>query len=110
MRNRVLFLLALTAVLCGRAWGELLETDEPASVLVVVEGSTSLKSQAIARGRQLATLLGHFNARTRVLGVNEYVPHTFSRYNLVVFIGFNANYTPPARFQEDVLASRVPVI
>lgn len=47
MRNRVLFLLALTAVLCGRAWGELLETDEPASVLVVVEGSTSLRKSVV---------------------------------------------------------------
>ncbi len=110
MRNRVLVLLALTALLCAGARGGALEADEPTSVLVVVEGSTSLKSHAIARGRQLATLLGHFNATTRVLGVNEYVPRTFSRYKLVVFIGFNANYTPPARFQEDVLASRVPVI
>jgi uncharacterized protein YdaL len=110
VRNRVLVLLALAALLCAGVRGGVLEADEPASVLVVVEGSTSLKSHAIARGRQLATLLGHFNATTRVLGVNEYVPRTFSRYKLVVFIGFNANYTPPARFQEDVLASRVPVI
>jgi uncharacterized protein YdaL len=69
-----------------------------------------MKSSAIARGRELATLLGHFNATSRVLGVNEYVPHTFSRYDLVFFIGFDAAYTPPARFQDDVLSSATPVI
>ena len=69
-----------------------------------------MRSPAIARGRELATLLGHFNAASRVLGVNEYVPHTFSRYDLVFFIGFDAVYTPPARFQDDVLSTATPVI
>jgi len=69
-----------------------------------------MSSPAIARGRELATLLGHFNASARVLGVNEYVPRTFGRYDLVFFIGFNAVYAPPARFCDDVLASGTPVI
>jgi len=69
-----------------------------------------MKSPAIARGRELADLLGHFNATCRVLGVNEYVPHTFSRYDLVFYIGFSAQYTPPAKFQDDVLSSTTPVI
>ncbi|MEW6511164.1 MAG: DUF2334 domain-containing protein [Bacteroidota bacterium] len=86
------------------------ERGGPAKVLIVVEGGTSLRSKAIADGRELATLLGHFNATTRVLGVNEYVPRTFGRYDLVVFIGFSASYNPPLRFQEDVLATRVPVL
>lgn len=86
------------------------EQGSAANVLIVVEGATSLRSHAIARGRELANLLGHFNATTRVLGVNEYIPRTFSRYSLVVFIGFEANYVPPLRFQDDVLSSTVPVI
>jgi uncharacterized protein YdaL len=83
---------------------------EPANVLIVCEGGTSVKNPAIARGRQLATLLGHFNAAYRILGVNEYVPRTFSRYTLVVYIGFNARYTPPARFMDDVLSTQTPFI
>jgi len=113
-RNRVKrFALLLSALLCFlpvNAWSTLGDVNSTANVLVVVEGSTSFRSQAIARGRELATLFGHFNVKTRVLGVNEYVPQTFSRYDLVFYIGFTANYEPPARFQEDVLNSRTPVI
>jgi uncharacterized protein YdaL len=106
-----MFLLFILAAACtAAARCEVLENGEPANVLVVVEGSTSLKSHAIAQGRQMADLLGHFNAHTRVLGVNEYVPHTFSRYSLVVFIGFSAREAPPVRFMDDVLSSRVPVL
>ncbi len=100
----------LLVLLIAEAPGAAGDTGSPASVLIVVEGGTSMKSPAIARGRELSTLLGHFNATGRVLGVNEYVPHTFSRYDLVFFIGFNAVYTPPARFEDDVLSSTTPVI
>ena len=102
--------LMLLAAGARPARGSVLDTDETANVLIVVEGGTSMSSPAIARGRELANLLGHFKATARVLGVNEYVPRTFSRYSLVVFIGFDASYAPPLRFQEDVLASTVPVI
>ncbi len=108
--RRCILPIALLAVLTTSAPGASGDGGTPTSVLIVVEGGTSMKSSAIARGRELADLLGHFNATARVLGVDEYVPHTFSRYDLVFFIGFNAVYTPPARFQDDVLASTTPVI
>ena len=108
--RRCVLPLALLFILITDAPGAPGDGGSPASVLIIVEGGTSMKSPAIARGRELATLLGHFNATSRVLGVNEYVPHTFSRYDLVFFIGFNAAYTPPARFQDDVLSSTTPVI
>ncbi|HMK39428.1 MAG TPA: DUF2334 domain-containing protein, partial [Bacteroidota bacterium] len=110
MLRRCTLSLALLFVLITDAPGTPGGEGSPTNVLIVVEGGTSMKSYAIARGRELATLLGHFNATSRVLGVNEYVPHTFSRYDLVFFIGFNAAYTPPARFQDDVLSSATPVI
>ena len=103
-RLRLLVMLALAAAPAPAG------ANDPVSVLIVVEGGTSMSSPAIARGRELATLLGHFHASARVLGVNEYVPRTFGRYDLVFFIGFNAVYTPPARFCDDVLASATPVI
>jgi uncharacterized protein YdaL len=108
--RRCILPLSLLSFLISVAPGGSGNEGSPTSVLIVVEGSTSMKSYAIARGRELATLLGHFNATSRVLGVNEYVPHTFSRYDLVFFIGFNAAYTPPARFEDDVLSSTTPVI
>ena len=104
-RLSLILFAALAAAAPARAGGK-----DPVSVLIVVEGGTSMSSPAIARGRELATLLGHFNAAARVLGVNEYVPRTFGRYDLVFFIGFNAVYAPPARFCDDVLASTTPVI
>ena len=107
------FLYAVTVLLLcawSAAWSSLLGNDEAANVLIVVEGGTSLKNQAISRGREMANLLGHFNATYRVLGVNEYVPHTFSRYTLVVFIGYSPRYQPPSRFMDDVVSSTVPVI
>ncbi len=102
----VTLLLFLIADAPAAAGGD----GSPVSVLIVVEGGTSMKSPAIARGRELADLLGHFVATSRVLGVNEYVPHTFSRYDLVFYIGFSAVYTPPAKFEDDVLSSTTPVI
>ncbi|HTO95289.1 MAG TPA: polysaccharide deacetylase family protein, partial [Bacteroidota bacterium] len=105
LRSLSLLVLLLLAAAPLRA-----SDGAPVSVLIVVEGGTSMSSPAIARGRELATLLGHFNATARVLGVNEYVPRTFGRYDLVFFIGFDAVYSPPARFCDDVLASATPVI
>jgi uncharacterized protein YdaL len=111
VKSAKLLLLLLVAVIQAHATQlPLTDEKESANVLIVCEGSTSLKNPAIARGRQLATLLGHFDAQSRVLGVDEYIPHTFSRYSLVVYIGFRARYDPPGKFMDDVLASRTPVI
>ncbi len=60
------------------------------NVLVVVEGPTSLKNYAMGDGRQLATLLGHFQTTTRIIGVREYQRGDVQRYDYVFYIGFHA--------------------
>ncbi len=88
-----------------------LATDAtPRKVLIVVEGSSSLKNFAMGDGRQLAALMGHFNTVTTVLGVSEYTAHAMKEYDYVFYIGFHAANPVPARFLDDVLASSIPVI
>jgi uncharacterized protein YdaL len=79
-------------------------------ILILVEGTSSLKNPAIGDGRQLAALLGHFNTNTTILGVNEYSPRSVNLYDYVFYIGFHPKNTPPARFVNDVLTMKKPLI
>ena len=74
------------------------------SVLILVEGTTDLKNYALGDGRQLATLLGHFDTRHTLKGVNDYVAGEMKRYDLTFYIGFHAANTVPAAFAQDVLS------
>ena len=79
-------------------------------ILVVVEGATTLKNVAMGDGRQLATLLGHFNAETRVIGAKEYSPGEIERYDIVFSIGFHPRYEIPRGLAADILNTDHPVI
>ena len=79
-------------------------------VLVVVEGSTTLKNVAMGDGRQLAALLGHFQTSTKVIGVREYQRGEIQRYDQVFYIGFHAANVVPGFFLDDLLRSSVPVV
>lgn len=80
-------------------------TDTPVtSVLVLVEGTGSLRNYAMGDGRQLATLLGHFNVRYTLKGVNEYVADEMKQYDLTFYVGFHASNTVPTVFAQDVLS------
>jgi uncharacterized protein YdaL len=82
----------------------------PKSVLIVVEGATSLKNLAMGDGRQLAALLGHFNVSTRVIGVRDYHPGEMESSDLIFYIGFQHANAVPSRFTDDVLRTGRPVV
>jgi uncharacterized protein YdaL len=79
-------------------------------VLIVVEGPTSLKNYAIADGRELAALLGHFHATAKVIGVRDYVRGEAARHDILFYIGFNPVNRVPAHFLDDLLAVTIPVV
>jgi uncharacterized protein YdaL len=83
---------------------------EGKKVLIVVEGTTTLKNYAMGDGRQLATLLGHFQASTKVIGVHEYQRGELQRHDCVFYVGFHASNPVPALFTDDVLQSTIPVV
>lgn len=82
----------------------------PKKVLIVVEGATSLRNYAIADGRQLATLLGHFTVTTKVLGVREYQRGEVEAHDFVFYIGFHASNVVPSHFLDDILATTKTVV
>ena len=82
----------------------------PKKILIVVEGSSSMKNYAIGDGRQLAALMGHFNATTTVLGVSDYTANGMKGYDYLFYIGFHSTNPVPQRFVDDVLATTKPVI
>lgn len=69
-----------------------------------------LKNYAIGDGRQLATLLGHFNVTATLKGVNKYGGGEVNNFDFTLYIGFNPRNTLPSRFLEYVLATDRPVI
>jgi uncharacterized protein YdaL len=79
-------------------------------VLILVEGTTSLRNLAMGDGRQLASLLGHFDVTTTIQGVNDYVPHSMSAYDYTFYIGFHASNRPPAKFLHDAIQTTTPLI
>ena len=80
------------------------ESSTQKNVLILVEGTTDLRNYAMGDGRQLATLLGHFDTRFTLKGVNEYSPGEMKRYDLTFYIGFHAADPIPAAFAQDVLS------
>ena len=103
----LLFALAAFTLFPVRLAGQ----DPPAKkILILVEGNSDLKNYAVGDGRQLATLLGHFNTTTTVKGVNKYIDGEMERFDFTFYIGFNPRNAPPSRFLEDVLSSENPVI
>jgi uncharacterized protein YdaL len=107
MKTRsVLFGVLLLAGLALDAMGQ----SPAGKVLVVVEGSSSLKSPAMGDGRQLGALLGHFTVTYTVTGVNDYTPGLVEKFDRIFYIGFHARNRVPARFLSDLLATRKQVI
>lgn len=103
----VRFILIILAVLISsfvlRSSASADETTQK-NVLILVDGNTDLKNSAMADGRQLATLLGHFNTRFTVKGVNEYTSGEMKLYDFTFYLGFRAQNDVPATFAQDVLS------
>jgi uncharacterized protein YdaL len=87
-----------------------LAQPEGKNVLLLVEGTTDLRNYAMGDGRQLAELLGHFNTRTTLKGVDLYVPGEMNRFDRVFYIGFHAVNAPPKKFLDDVISLTKPLV
>ncbi len=79
-------------------------------VLIVVEGSSSLKNFAVGDGRQLAALLGHFNTSATLKGVQDYKFGELKNYDYIFYIGFEVRNAVPTKFLLDVYNTDKPVI
>jgi uncharacterized protein YdaL len=105
-----------TAIIVGVAllsipaltWSE--DAQPIRKVLIVVEGKTDLKNYAMGDGRQLATLLGHFQATATVHGLDRYTSGEIDSYDVTFYIGFHADNLVPAVFMDDVLKSSRPLV
>jgi uncharacterized protein YdaL len=86
------------------------ESASPKKILIVVEGSSSLKNNAIGDGRQLQTLMGHFNTVSTLKGVQDYKAGELSHYDYTFYIGFNVRNTVPTVFLTDVYTTDKPII
>ncbi len=86
------------------------EPESTKKVLIVVEGTSELTNLAMGDGRQLATLMGHFNTQSVILGVNEYVPGQMKNFDYVFYIGFNPQNVVPEKFTNDVLESTKQIV
>ena len=72
------------------------------NVLILVEGTSDLRNYAMGDGRQLAALLGHFDTRVTLKGVNEYSSGEMKRFDFTFYIGFHASNVVPSTFAQDV--------
>ncbi len=97
---RIFFVLLSCFVLSSSAGAQ---TATQKNILILVEGNTDLKNYAMGDGRQLAALLGHFNVKFTLKGVNEYAPGEMKRYDRTFYIGFQGHNSVPASFAQDVL-------
>jgi uncharacterized protein YdaL len=85
------------------------ESSKPKTVLILVDGTSDPKNYALADGRQLASLLGHFDVRYTLRGVNEYSPGEMKQYDFTFYVGSDVHTEIPRKFSQDVfsLDSRV---
>ena len=94
MKNYIHVLLILTATFIAQYYSSG-QDNPPKKILVVVEGNTDLKNYAMGDGRQLATLLGHFNAVTTLKGVNKYIAGEVNNFDYTFYIGFYPHNLAP---------------
>lgn len=71
-------------------------------ILVAVQGKSELNNFAMGDGRQLAQLLGHFNTKTDVIGVEDYKSGLLDNYDYIFYIGFYPKNSVPFAFLQDI--------
>jgi uncharacterized protein YdaL len=105
-----IFLFCVASLSCHLAPASAAEEYPLKKVLVIVEGSSSLKNYAMGDGRQLAALLGHFRTSTAIKGVQEYRPGELENYDYTFYVGFEPRNAVPAKFLDDVYTTKKTVI
>jgi uncharacterized protein YdaL len=86
------------------------EQTSPKTVLIVIQGSSSLKNYAVENARQLANLLGHFDTRVTIKGSDEYAAGDMKSFAFVFYIGFHARNPVPEVFLNDVLSIQKRIV
>ncbi len=86
------------------------ETRAPKRILIVVEGEYNLKSRVSGEGREIATLLGHFNTTVTLKGSTRYIPQEYQRYDCIFYVGKSPEHTVPPQFAKDMLETGKTVV
>ena len=79
-------------------------------VLILVEGNSDINTFAMADGRQLGELMGHFNTQTTIKGVNQYTRNEIQNYDFTFYIGYSLKNSAPKLFLNDVVSTSKQVI
>lgn len=82
---KILFLLLLTLLTASASFAA---GNGNKKILIVVQGSSNLRNHAIGDARQLAALLGHFQADVSYKGMDDYKPRELNSYDYTFYIGF----------------------
>lgn len=110
LNSRDFFLLVITALILFLPYSSFSTEVKTKNILVLAEGDSELKTVAIATARQLATLLGHFNTKTTIKGVNQYSSGELNNYDFTFYIGDKPKNNVPEKFQKDVLTTSKQII
>lgn len=97
---------AFLFVLPGSAYSQV----KTKTILILVEGNTDLKTFAMADGRQLGELMGHFHTKTTIKGVNQYVKNEIQNYDFTFYIGYKLKNSVPKLFLNDAVSTTKPLI
>ena len=79
-------------------------------ILLLVEGNYDLKNFVTAEGREIATILGHFNVVTTIKGSNAYTPQEVNRYDYLFYVGKSFDLNVPDVLAQDVLSTGKTVV
>ncbi|MCU7523894.1 MAG: DUF2334 domain-containing protein [Ignavibacteria bacterium] len=104
---KILFLLLLTLLAVSPSFAA---GNGNKKILIVVQGSSNLRNYAIGDARQLAALLGHFQADVTYKGMDDYKPRELNSYDYTFYIGFYVKDPVPQKFADDVIRTNKPVI
>ena len=105
--SKIYFLILLLSFLTLQIFGE--NNYKQKKILVVVQGNSQLTNLAMGDGRQLAQLLGHFNAITDVIGVDDYKTSSINNYDYIFYIGFYQRNSVPGSFINDIVKTNKPL-
>ncbi|MGE5498766.1 MAG: DUF2334 domain-containing protein, partial [Syntrophothermus sp.] len=101
----ILLLLALCITSAGFA-----QSNAAKKILILAQGSSDLRNIAIADARQLAELMGHFDTKVTIKGVDEYKHGELNAYDYTFYLGFYVINQVPSVFMDDVFRTEKPVI
>src|ERR1700690_56128 len=75
-------------------------------VLIVFEGSDIPSNIGRGGARAAAMLLGRFNVKYQLKGLDAYSTGELNSYDLTFYIGYSKHYDPPDRFLRDVYTTQ----